>query len=430
MTLRVPFMSLVPGPDNAAVREAIDRVITRGWFILGPELSAFEAEFANACGARHAVGVGTGTDAIALTLRALGIGPGDEVITAPMSAAYTALAIMMAGATPVFADLDPDRLTMEPGATAAAVTPRTAAILPVHLYGQPADMAGLEAVAARHDLAIVEDACQAHFATAGGRPVGTIGVAGTFSFYPTKNLGALGDGGAVVTSDSALADKLKRLRNGGQIDRYHHLEFGVNSRLDEMQAAILRARLPFMAGWTTRRRELARRYRHALDGAPVVVPPERDAGHVYHLFPILTPERGRAAGASAAVRRGHARSLSDSHPAAGSASPPAERAVSGRRARGERGLLAAAPSQPLRRRRRFRRRRRSRLARDHHAADVSALRDTHARTAVLFAAPCVSGSASFSWPTCPGRWCFGCRSVNDAAARRSPRKNGSSGTPF
>ncbi|HYN09502.1 MAG TPA: DegT/DnrJ/EryC1/StrS family aminotransferase [Vicinamibacterales bacterium] len=291
MTLRVPFMSLVPGPDSAAVREAIDRVITRGWFILGPELSAFEDEFAQACGAKHAVGVGTGTDAIALTLRALGIGPGDEVITAPMSAAYTALAIMMAGATPVFADLDPDRLTMDPGATAAAVTPRTAAILPVHLYGQPADMTGLEAVAARHDLAIVEDACQAHFATAGGRPVGTIGVAGTFSFYPTKNLGALGDGGAVVTSDSALADKLKRLRNGGQIDRYHHLEFGVNSRLDEMQAAILRARLPFIAGWTTRRRELARRYRRALDGAPVVVPPERDAGHVYHLFPILTPER-------------------------------------------------------------------------------------------------------------------------------------------
>jgi dTDP-3-amino-3,4,6-trideoxy-alpha-D-glucose transaminase len=291
MTLRVPFMSLVPGPDNAAVRDAIDRVITRGWFILGPELSAFEAEFASACGARHAVGVGTGTDAIALALRALGIGPGDEVITSPMSAAYSALAIMMAGATPVFADLDPDRLTMDPDATAAAVTPRTAAILPVHLYGQPADMAGLEAVAARHDLAIVEDACQAHLATAGGRPVGTIGVAGTFSFYPTKNLGALGDGGAVVTSDTALADKLKRLRNGGQIDRYHHLEFGVNSRLDEMQAAILRARLPFVAGWTARRRELARRYRHALESAPVVVPPECDAGHVYHLFPILTPER-------------------------------------------------------------------------------------------------------------------------------------------
>jgi dTDP-4-amino-4,6-dideoxygalactose transaminase len=290
-TLRVPFMSLVPGADNIAVREAIDRVITRGWFILGPELAAFEEEFAKVSGGSHAVGVGTGTDAIALTLRALNIGPGDEVITSPLSAAYSALAIMMAGATPVFADIDADRLTMAPAATEAAITPRTAAILPVHLYGQPADMPALAGIAARHNLALVEDACQAHLATAAGRPVGTFGAAGTFSFYPTKNLGALGDGGAVVTNDPALADKLKRLRNGGQIDRYHHLEFGVNSRLDEVQAAVLRARLPFLAGWTARRRELARRYRRALENAPVVVPPEHDAGHVYHLFPILTPER-------------------------------------------------------------------------------------------------------------------------------------------
>jgi dTDP-3-amino-3,4,6-trideoxy-alpha-D-glucose transaminase len=291
VTLRVPFMSLVPGPDNAAVREAIDRVITRGWFILGPELAAFEDEFAKASGASYSVGVGTGTDAIALTLRALNIGPGDEVITAPLSAAYTALAIMMAGATPVFADLDPERLTMSPAATEAAITPKTAAILPVHLYGQPADMPALAGIASRHNLALVEDACQAHLGTAAGRPVGTFGAAGTFSFYPTKNLGALGDGGAVTTNDRALADKLKRLRNGGQIDRYRHLEFGVNSRLDEMQASILRARLPFMAGWTARRRELARRYRRALAEAPIVVPPEQDAGHVYHLFPILTPRR-------------------------------------------------------------------------------------------------------------------------------------------
>jgi dTDP-3-amino-3,4,6-trideoxy-alpha-D-glucose transaminase len=291
MTLRVPFMSLVPGSDAAAVREAIDRVIARGWFILGPELAAFEDEFAQASGTACAVGVGTGTDAIALALRALNIGPGDEVITAPLSAAYTALAIMMAGATPVFADLDPERLTMSPAATEAAITPRTAAILPVHLYGQPADMPALAGIASRHNLALVEDACQAHLATAAGRPVGTYGAAGTFSFYPTKNLGALGDGGAIATSDRALADKLKRLRNGGQTDRYHHLEFGVNSRLDEMQAAVLRARLPLLPGWTARRRELARRYRRALVSAPVVVPPERDAGHVYHLFPILTPER-------------------------------------------------------------------------------------------------------------------------------------------
>ena len=153
---------------------------------------------------------------------------------------------MMAGARPVFADIDPDRLTLDPDAAAAAVTPRTRAILPVHLYGQAADMRALERVAARHDLAIVEDACQAHLATADGRPVGTIGVAGAFSFYPTKNLGALGDGGAVVTGDAALAARIKRLRNGGQTSRYHHEEAGVNSRLDELQAAILRARLPYL----------------------------------------------------------------------------------------------------------------------------------------------------------------------------------------
>lgn len=287
----IPFMSLAPGEDAADIRAGIDRVIARGWFILGPELEAFEAEFAAASGARYAVGVGTGTDAIALALRALGIGPGDEVITSPLSAAYSALAIMMAGATPVFADLDPDRLTLDPARVEAAVTPRTRAILPVHLYGQPADMTQMEAIARRHNLTIVEDACQAHLATSTGRPVGTIGAAGAFSFYPTKNLGAFGDAGAIVTNDAALVERLKRLRNGGQTNRYHHLEFGVNTRLDEMQAAILRARLPRLAGWTARRRALAARYRAALQGAPLTVPPEWDPGHVYHLFPVLSSSR-------------------------------------------------------------------------------------------------------------------------------------------
>lgn len=287
----LPFMSMVPGDDAADIREAINRVIARGWFILGPELEAFEHEFAKAAGAARAVGVGTGTDAITLVLRARGIGPGDEVITTPLSAAYSALAIMMAGARPVFADLDPDRLTLDPSRVEAAITPRTKAILPVHLYGQPADMTALMAVAARHGLTIVEDACQAHLATSEGRPVGTMGIAGAFSFYPTKNLGALGDAGAVVTNDADLAEHLKRLRNGGQTTRYHHLEFGVNTRLDEMQAAILRVRLARLAAWTERRRALATRYREALSGAPVVVPPERDPGHVYHLFPIRTAQR-------------------------------------------------------------------------------------------------------------------------------------------
>jgi len=287
----VPFMSLAPGADAADIRRAIDRVVASGWFVLGPEVDAFEAEFATASGAAHAVGVGTGTDAIALILRGLGIGPGDEVITTPLSAAYTALAVLMAGARPVFADVDPVRLTLDPARADALVGPRTRAILPVHLYGQPADMAALERVAARHGLALVEDCCQAHLATAGGRPVGTIGVAAAYSFYPTKNLGALGDGGAIVTGDRALAERLKRLRNGGQSDRYRHQEPGVNSRLDEMQAAILRARLPWLPGWTARRRALAARYRLRLAGAPVEVPPEIDPGHVYHLFPVRSAAR-------------------------------------------------------------------------------------------------------------------------------------------
>src|SRR5882672_7249583 len=182
--VRIPFMSLVPGEDAAAVRGAIDRVIARGWFILGPEVEAFEREFAAASGAGHAVGVGNGTDAIALILRALGIGAGDEVITTPLSAAYSALAVMMAGARPVFADIDPERLTIDPEAIERAITPRTRAILPVHLYGQPADMTAVARIAARHGLAIVEDCCQAHLASAEGRAVGTIGAAGAFSFYP------------------------------------------------------------------------------------------------------------------------------------------------------------------------------------------------------------------------------------------------------
>jgi dTDP-4-amino-4,6-dideoxygalactose transaminase len=305
MPPRIPFLALTLREDAAVVQRAIDRVIARGWFILGPEVEAFESEFAAAMGARHSVGVGTGTDAIALILRALGIGRGDEVITAPLSAAYSALAVMMVGARPVFADIDPDRLTLDPGQAARAVGPRTRAILPVHLYGQPADMAGIEAVAARHHLAIVEDCCQAHLATAGGRPVGTIGIAGAFSFYPTKNLAALGDGGAIVTGDRALADRVRRLRNGGQTDRYHHGEPGINSRLDELQAAVLRARLPFLPQWTARRRALAARYRAALAGsAPdeIDVPPEIDAGHVYHLFVVkvrgvrLQPDQDAAVG--------------------------------------------------------------------------------------------------------------------------------------
>jgi dTDP-3-amino-3,4,6-trideoxy-alpha-D-glucose transaminase len=288
----IPFLRLKPGEDAAVVEKAIARVLERGWFVLGPELEAFEREFALACGAAETVGVGTGTDALAIGLRALGIGPGDEVITSPLSAAYSALAIMMAGARPVFADIDPDRFTLDPAAAAAAVTSRTAAIVPVHLYGQPADMPAIAAVAERHGLAIVEDCCQTHLATCAGAPVGSFSAVAAYSFYPTKNLAALGDGGALTTSDRATAQRARRLRNGGQTDRYHHVEFGVNSRLDELQAAILRDRLPLLAGWTERRRALARGYRDALAGIDTVrVTPELDPGHVYQLLPVLSDAR-------------------------------------------------------------------------------------------------------------------------------------------
>jgi dTDP-3-amino-3,4,6-trideoxy-alpha-D-glucose transaminase len=289
----VDFLSLCPAEDAPAIGEAIRRVVDSGWYVLGPEVEAFETEFAAASGAAHAVGVGSGTDAIALTLRALGIGPGDEVVTTPLSAAYTALAVLQVGARPVFADIDPDRLTLAPEAVTAALTSRTAALLPVHLYGQPADMSALAAIAARHRLALVEDCCQAHLATCCGQPVGTFGAAGAFSFYPTKNLGALGDGGAIVTNDALLAARVRRLRNGGQMERYQHVEPGWNSRLDEIQAAVLRARLPLLPTWTERRRRLSHLYREALRDVPVVIPPELDPGHVYHLFPIRSVRRAQ-----------------------------------------------------------------------------------------------------------------------------------------
>lgn len=287
----IRFLALTPGEDAPEVDAAIRRVIERGWFILGPEVEAFEREFASATASEHGVGVGTGTDALGIALRALDIGPGSEVITSPLSATYSALAILSAGARPVFADIDPSRLTLDPQAVVAAVTSRTAAIMPVHIYGQSADMPALMRVASRYNLAVIEDCCQAHLATCEGRPVGSFGHAAAYSFYPTKNLGALGDAGAITTNDPQLARRARRIRNGGQTDRYRHDEYGVNSRLDEIQAAILRARLPFLRRWTERRRALARDYRKALAGAPVEVPVEHDSGHAYHLFPVLSVQR-------------------------------------------------------------------------------------------------------------------------------------------
>jgi len=297
----IPFIDLRPAEDDAALRTAIDRVVTSGWFVLGPEVEAFEAEFADACGAAHAVGVGNGTDAIALLLRAIGIKDGDEVIVPALTAGYTAMAVLLAGATPVFADVDPETLTIDPASCDAAITRRTVAIVPVHLYGQSADMPALQAIAERHSLAIVEDCCQAHLATCAGTPVGTRGTGGAFSFYPTKNLGALGDGGAVITNDASVAARIRRLRHGGQINRYVHDETGVNSRLDELQAAILRARLRMLPRWTMRRRALAGTYRRLLTGSvhPLA---HRDEGHVYHLFVVRSSERDALQAHLAAAR--------------------------------------------------------------------------------------------------------------------------------
>jgi len=290
----VPFADFSPREDTltSEIREAVSRVIDRGWFILGPEVKAFEREFASAVGSAHAVGVACGTEAISLALMGLGIGAGDEVITSPLTATFTALAISRTGARPVFADVDPETLNLSAQSASKRVTSRTKAIVPVHLYGNPCDLPAHEELARKKNLHLVEDACQAHGATLGGKPVGSWGEAGCFSFYPTKNLGALGDGGMIATDDPQLAEGLRRLRNGGQVNRYVHEEVGVNARLDEIQAAVLRAKLPRLAGWNERRRELADIYRRRLKGTPVrmvrVLPESESA---VHLFVVRAPDR-------------------------------------------------------------------------------------------------------------------------------------------
>jgi dTDP-4-amino-4,6-dideoxygalactose transaminase len=274
---------------------AMARVLDSGWFVLGPEGEAFEVELAAALGAPHAVAVANGTDALQLALRALGVGPGDEVVTSAISAAFTALAILQTGARPVFVDVERETLNLDPELVARALTPRSKAILPVHLYGHPADMEPLLALARAKGIAILEDACQAHGALHRDRPVGTLSgehALGALSFYPTKNLGALGDGGAVLTNDSALATRLRQLRNGGQTSRYRHDSFGVNSRLDELQAAILRVGLKHLPAWTERRRSLAAFYLRELADTGLGLPRQQPyARAVYHLFVVRHPRR-------------------------------------------------------------------------------------------------------------------------------------------
>jgi dTDP-4-amino-4,6-dideoxygalactose transaminase len=288
----IPFNDLKPVQCMLAeeLEAAAKRVLRSGWYILGPELEAFEQAFAAYHGVAHAVGVGNGTDAIELALRALRIGDGDQVITVAHTAVATVCAVERAGATPVLVDIDEKTCTMDPAAAAAAVTPRTKAILPVHLYGHPADMTALADLAARHGLALVEDCAQSHGARVEDRIVGTIGHLGAFSFYPTKNLGAYGDAGAVITNDPMLAERVRRLRNYGQETRYHHAERGQNSRLDEMQAALLRVKLAHLDGHNALRRQLAGEYSRQLTG---VITPVCRAGaeSVFHLYVVRHPRR-------------------------------------------------------------------------------------------------------------------------------------------
>lgn len=272
------------------IQSAVDRVLQSGWYILGPEVEAFEADFAKYHGLPHAVSVANGTDAIELALRGAGIGPGDEVITVPHTAVATVCAIERTGAKPLLVDIDPHTYTMSPEAAEAAITPRTKAIVPVHLYGHPAKIDVLRALADRHRLFLMEDCAQAHGARYQNRLVGTWGDAASFSFYPTKNLGAYGDGGAIVMRDPALATRVKRLRNYGQTDRYHHIERGMNSRLDEMQAAILGVKLTHLDKHNATRRQIAEWYAAHVPGLamPKAV---GDVYHVFHLYVARHPRR-------------------------------------------------------------------------------------------------------------------------------------------
>jgi dTDP-4-amino-4,6-dideoxygalactose transaminase len=299
----VPFLDLTR--QYRRIEEEIlssqRRVLEKGRFILGEEVSAFEEEFARYCGVRYGVGVGSGTEALFLALKAAGIGEGDEVITVSHSFIASSIAISMTGAKPIFVDIDPDAYTMDPNALEHALKKRKGkggrqrsvkAILPVHLYGHPAEMEAILDIADRHNLMVIEDACQAHGAEYQGKKAGSFGLFGCFSFYPTKNLGAYGDGGMVVTDHRKLYEMLHLLRCYGEKKKYEHILKGGNSRLDELQAAILRVKLKYLEQWNEERRRRALSYKRALESTEVSCPSEKEqARHVYHLFVIRAKKR-------------------------------------------------------------------------------------------------------------------------------------------
>lgn len=291
-----------PAAQYAELREQIDAavggVLAGGRYILGPNVKAFESEMAAYLGCDYAIGVNSGTDALHLALRALGVGPGDEVITTPFTFVATSEAIGMVGATPVFVDIDPATYNLDPEKVEAAVTPRTRALLPVHLYGLPCDMGAVMAIAERHGLAVVEDTAQATGALYDGRRVGTIGSAGCFSFFPSKNLGCFGDGGMLVTNNARVYEQAEMLRRHGGKKKYHHSELGLNSRLDELQAATLRVKLPRLDGWNAERANAAARYDELLgacEGIALPTTPWSAEGesttHVYHQYTVQVDRR-------------------------------------------------------------------------------------------------------------------------------------------
>src|SRR2546423_3589386 len=293
-TLQVPFVDLAAQYSTIAdeINETTSRIIQKADFILGREVRLFEEEFAAFSEARYAVGVDSGTSALELALRAYDIGPGDEVITAANSFIASALAISHAGATPVLVDVDPFTHTIDVTGIERAITSRTKAIIPVHLYGHPAHMDPIRQIAEQHGLIVIEDACQAHGARYKGRRTGSLGHAAAFSFYPGKNLGAYGDGGAVVTNDPEAAKKLEMLRNYGQKEKYHHLFRGYNRRLDTLQAAVLRVKLNYLEKWNAARRRHAERYRLLIEKSQIITPSEAPyAEPVWHLYVVRVVQR-------------------------------------------------------------------------------------------------------------------------------------------
>jgi len=290
----IPFVDLKAqyATIRTEVGEAIARVLDSCEFTLGSEVAAFEREFAAYCRAEHGIGVNTGTSALHLALLAAGVGPGDEVVTTPFTFVATVSAICYTGAKPVFVDIDPRSFTIDGNAIEAAISDRTKAIIPVHLYGQPADMAPIMATARRHGLVVIEDACQAHGAEYAGRRTGSLGDLACFSFYPGKNLGAYGEGGMVVTGNAEYARTIRMLRDWGAERKYHHVLKGYNYRLEGIQGAVLRVKLRHLDRWTQARRTAADWYRGLLDGSGVQLPDEMSyARHVYHVYAIRSPRR-------------------------------------------------------------------------------------------------------------------------------------------